>query len=217
MSASESTEDESVCRMCHGESELERPLYFPCKCSGSIRYVHQDCLLQWLKTKTNNIADSKCELCGESYKFRKIYAVTGAEPPKLSVFEFLMEIVPQAKKTTIMFLQVFHAVILFAVCLPVIATCCSDICLSKLRKKPILEVLPSLYSPTQLLSTWLRGVGLLIFMGILTFAAERCIDFFLHVSLFYDLNFYWKQYFYVHFTYVYVYVLFFTYKNKGAE
>ena len=32
--------EEPVCRMCHCESELpDRPLYFPCKCDGSIRLV----------------------------------------------------------------------------------------------------------------------------------------------------------------------------------
>ena len=34
-----------MCRVCHGESEAEHPLFHPCKCSGSIKYVHQDCLL----------------------------------------------------------------------------------------------------------------------------------------------------------------------------
>jgi len=178
---SSSTEDD-VCRMCHGESEPERPLYFPCKCSGSIRFVHQDCLLQWLKTKSNNVSDSKCELCGEAYKFRKIYAVTGAEPPKLSTIEFLMEIVPYAKKTIIITLQIINAIMLYVVCLPMLATCCSDVCSSLLRNKPVLSVLPSPNSPTQLLSYWIRGLGLLIFMAVLTLAGERCIDLILNVS-----------------------------------
>lgn len=176
------SEDEAVCRMCHGESEPpERPLYFPCKCSGSIRYVHQDCLLRWLKTKANNISNSKCELCGESYKFRKIYALTGSEPPKLSVIEFLQAIVPFAKKTIIVTLQVLHVVTLYAICLPIIAACCSDICSCLLRDKPILSPLPSPHSPTQLLSSWLRGVGLIVFMSVLTLTAERCVDFILNV------------------------------------
>lgn len=168
--------------MCHGESEPERPLYYPCKCSGSIRFVHQDCLLQWLKVKANNISESKCELCGESYKFRKIYAVTGSEPPKLTAIEFLGAIVPFAKKSTIIFLQALHVVSLYVVSLPILTSCCSDICSSLLRNKPVLAVLPSPYSPTQLLSSWVRGVGSIIFIGLLTLAAERCIDFIMNVS-----------------------------------
>ena len=32
---------EICCRICHGESEPNRELYYPCNCSGSIKYVHQ--------------------------------------------------------------------------------------------------------------------------------------------------------------------------------
>ncbi|CAK9279416.1 unnamed protein product [Sphagnum jensenii] len=28
--------------------EDDSPLYYPCACSGSVEYVHQACLLQWL-------------------------------------------------------------------------------------------------------------------------------------------------------------------------
>ena len=34
-------EDEEVCRVCHGPGEDRQPLYHPCKCSGSIKWVHQ--------------------------------------------------------------------------------------------------------------------------------------------------------------------------------
>lgn len=28
--------------MCRGEGTVQEPLYHPCKCSGSIRFVHQE-------------------------------------------------------------------------------------------------------------------------------------------------------------------------------
>jgi hypothetical protein len=31
-----------ICRVCRSEGSPEQPLYHPCKCSGSIRFVHQD-------------------------------------------------------------------------------------------------------------------------------------------------------------------------------
>lgn len=36
-----------ICRVCRiaGEGEL----YHPCLCAGSIKYVHQECLLLWLE------------------------------------------------------------------------------------------------------------------------------------------------------------------------
>ncbi|CAG8465430.1 2336_t:CDS:2 [Ambispora gerdemannii] len=33
---------EDVCRVCRCEGTEEQPLFHPCKCAGSIRFVHQD-------------------------------------------------------------------------------------------------------------------------------------------------------------------------------
>lgn len=52
-----------ICRICHCEGDLEAPLIAPCFCAGSLRYVHQACLQQWIKS-----SDTKnCELC--KYEF----------------------------------------------------------------------------------------------------------------------------------------------------
>ena len=42
-----------ICRICYME-EIDKkgnPLIKPCKCSGSMKYIHYECLLHWLKTK----------------------------------------------------------------------------------------------------------------------------------------------------------------------
>jgi E3 ubiquitin-protein ligase MARCH6 len=52
-------EDEDVCRICRTSGDSENPLFYPCACSGSIKYVHQDCLLQWL----NHSNARQCEVC----------------------------------------------------------------------------------------------------------------------------------------------------------
>lgn len=31
-----------LCRVCRSEAEESKPLIYPCKCSGSVRYVHSD-------------------------------------------------------------------------------------------------------------------------------------------------------------------------------
>jgi E3 ubiquitin-protein ligase MARCH6 len=41
-------EEGDVCRICRNRGDDEHPLRYPCACSGSIKFVHQDCLLQWL-------------------------------------------------------------------------------------------------------------------------------------------------------------------------
>ena len=81
------TEEEDCCRVCHGAAEESRPLFHPCRCSGSIKFVHQDCLQTWLKV--SNKSHPKCELCGEQFSFRSIYTTGGeGKPPKLTSLEF---------------------------------------------------------------------------------------------------------------------------------
>ncbi|XP_072941045.1 uncharacterized protein [Epargyreus clarus] len=48
-----------ICRICHCESEAHNHLLAPCYCSGSLKYVHQSCLQQWLTASETR----SCELC----------------------------------------------------------------------------------------------------------------------------------------------------------
>lgn len=48
-----------ICRICHCESDPLNPLLTPCYCSGSLKFVHQACLQQWLTASETNA----CELC----------------------------------------------------------------------------------------------------------------------------------------------------------
>jgi len=58
-SSSLSSTNYDICRICHCEGDSEVPLIAPCYCAGSLRYVHQACLQQWIKS--SNIRC--CELC----------------------------------------------------------------------------------------------------------------------------------------------------------
>ena len=42
-----------ICRICYIEEydKINNPLIKPCKCSGSMKYIHYDCLLHWIRTK----------------------------------------------------------------------------------------------------------------------------------------------------------------------
>jgi E3 ubiquitin-protein ligase MARCH6 len=56
---------QDICRVCRSESTHDRPLFYPCVCTGSIKYIHQDCLLQWLKYSKKEY----CELCHHKFNF----------------------------------------------------------------------------------------------------------------------------------------------------
>lgn len=35
-------EQSDICRVCRSEGTPEKPLFYPCVCTGSIKYIHQD-------------------------------------------------------------------------------------------------------------------------------------------------------------------------------
>ena len=47
------------CKICHCGSEINQPLIAPCFCSGSLKFVHQECLQKWIKSSDIK----RCELC----------------------------------------------------------------------------------------------------------------------------------------------------------
>jgi hypothetical protein len=45
-----SSSDDIQCKICwDNTSTTENPLLNSCKCSGSVRYIHYECLKYWLK------------------------------------------------------------------------------------------------------------------------------------------------------------------------
>lgn len=71
MDTSDSLDTDHSCRICRGESTPNSPLLHPCKCKGSIRYIHQDCLQEWLDHSQKTT--SMCDICNTPYSFRTIY------------------------------------------------------------------------------------------------------------------------------------------------
>lgn len=75
-------EDPDTCRICRAEGTKEEPLFYPCKCSGSIKFVHQNCLMEWL----SHSQKKHCELCKVSFRFTKLYAQNMPNTVPLTVF-----------------------------------------------------------------------------------------------------------------------------------
>ena len=58
---------QNICRICFEEQQENRSLISPCKCSGSSKYVHYDCLETWRNTTSNLDAKKMCMECNASY------------------------------------------------------------------------------------------------------------------------------------------------------
>ncbi|KAK7687757.1 hypothetical protein QCA50_008976 [Cerrena zonata] len=83
-------EEQDTCRICSAPAEPDQPLFYPCKCSGTIRYIHQDCLTTWLahsKKKT-------CDVCKYPYTFTKVYSPD--MPARLPITLVIRKLIQQA-------------------------------------------------------------------------------------------------------------------------
>ncbi|KAJ8364760.1 hypothetical protein SKAU_G00135910 [Synaphobranchus kaupii] len=64
-------EDGDLCRICQSLGGTpQNPLLTPCQCTGSLQYVHHDCLKRWIQAKVQSGAEltvvKSCELCKAS-------------------------------------------------------------------------------------------------------------------------------------------------------
>ncbi|XP_069809306.1 probable E3 ubiquitin-protein ligase MARCHF10 [Dendropsophus ebraccatus] len=67
----DSEEDGDLCRIClMGGETTENSLIAPCQCSGSLKYVHSECLKKWLLAKIKSGAElntvKTCEMCKQT-------------------------------------------------------------------------------------------------------------------------------------------------------
>lgn len=56
---------EPYCRVCHCTGDEE--LISPCYCSGSVKWVHETCLVKWMKSSFKE----SCELCRKNIEIAK--------------------------------------------------------------------------------------------------------------------------------------------------
>lgn len=81
--------EQPVCRVCRSDDPSLGPLFHPCRCTGSIAHVHQDCLSTWL----SHSKKSSCELCAHPFSFEKVYKSGSPDRPPIPtiIFQALKE------------------------------------------------------------------------------------------------------------------------------
>ena len=106
------TKNKAICRICYGDDiSDENPLICPCICKGSMKYIHYECLKNWLNSKIEedisidsdnqevevisyNRKDISCELCKEKLpdyvKYKDRYYNISFYKPKFEEF-FVLE------------------------------------------------------------------------------------------------------------------------------
>ncbi|CAK88071.1 unnamed protein product (macronuclear) [Paramecium tetraurelia] len=99
LDSSRSSQSDAIsCRVCcSSQDSVQNPLINPCKCTGSIKYIHLNCLKKWLKlkfqTKHSNHCmiymwkNLECEICKFNY------------PPVFKSDQHIVDLVELSKPT----------------------------------------------------------------------------------------------------------------------
>jgi hypothetical protein len=57
------------CRICFTEETDDNPFISPCMCKGTSKYIHENCLNQWIECAENNYSKTHCMECHFEYRF----------------------------------------------------------------------------------------------------------------------------------------------------
>lgn len=88
--------ERQACRICLSDTHTRKdPLISPCQCSGSVKFIHLNCLKEWLKSKLETSSSGKsmiyfwasplCELC--KGKFPLSICMNGVTESLISVHQ----------------------------------------------------------------------------------------------------------------------------------
>lgn len=86
----------ATCRICRGEATEDNLLFHPCKCKGSIKYLHEPCLNEWIAARNLNVNNRKsiinCDICHYPFQFKTKYVESMPEKIPLSILikDFLL-------------------------------------------------------------------------------------------------------------------------------
>ncbi|XP_074159428.1 E3 ubiquitin-protein ligase MARCHF7 isoform X6 [Sminthopsis crassicaudata] len=91
-------EEGDLCRICQmAAASSSNLLIEPCKCTGSLQYVHQECMKKWLQAKINSGSSlesvTTCELCKEKLQLNledfDIHELHRAHANEQAEYEFI--------------------------------------------------------------------------------------------------------------------------------
>lgn len=68
-----STVSAPLCRICRGNGDHVALIQCPCKCRGTVGFVHTICLQRWHVVRKAKV----CEICHEAYEFDDLLADSG--------------------------------------------------------------------------------------------------------------------------------------------
>ncbi|GIY84760.1 RING-CH-type domain-containing protein [Caerostris darwini] len=103
-----------ICKICHMTARENDPLISPCRCSGTMQYIHCGCLMRWLEVcHKRGRRPASCELCQYQYHWHKKFKIRHWQFPQCSrkdkilhlLFIFSVLLMTTCASLTIMFFK----------------------------------------------------------------------------------------------------------------
>ncbi|KAI1280482.1 E3 ubiquitin-protein ligase MARCHF1 [Halotydeus destructor] len=74
-----------MCKICHLNAKDGDPLISPCRCAGTMQFIHCGCLMKWLEISSKKTRKPlSCELCQYQYQWHKKFKVRHWQFPHCS-------------------------------------------------------------------------------------------------------------------------------------
>ncbi|KAJ3698215.1 hypothetical protein LUZ61_001920 [Rhynchospora tenuis] len=169
--AEEEEDDVDACRICRNPGSTDNPLRYPCACRGSIRFVHEQCLLLWLDRRNSK----SCEICKHTFSFNPVYAES--TPPTLSFSEVFL--LASSKATHfLLFLHRFCLVLFTWICmLPCITFRIWQFTLARSLSEATKLFSAHLFTPEKILIDSLLGILLILGIMVVTLVGSYLLEY----------------------------------------
>ena len=84
-------EAEKTCRICYEAESTENPVITPCECSGSMKFIHEQCLKTWILSQTKDPKVFSCDICKYAIKMEiKLESIFSRKNVKKEMFKMLL-------------------------------------------------------------------------------------------------------------------------------
>ncbi|OMJ79436.1 hypothetical protein SteCoe_20537 [Stentor coeruleus] len=91
--------EEKMCRICFEHENESNPIICPCRCNGTMKYIHEECLKSWILSQSRDLNEFSCDICKApldmEFRFRTVFSCKNFENEclKIVIFPFVIFLV----------------------------------------------------------------------------------------------------------------------------
>ncbi|OMJ83438.1 hypothetical protein SteCoe_15604 [Stentor coeruleus] len=90
---------EKLCRICFEHENESNPVICPCRCNGTMKYIHEECLKSWIISQSRDLYEFSCDICKATldmeFRYKTVLSCKNFEDEclKIVIFPFIIFLV----------------------------------------------------------------------------------------------------------------------------